>query len=92
MHLVDHRFGEEPARDAGLVRDEDDAEAGAVERANRVDRPGIERQALDAIEIADLLDDRAVAIEEDGAGLTGGHIIRLAAAATAATEMPRMHG
>ena len=39
---------------------------------------GYSDDAVDPIEIADVLDDRAVAIEEHGAGLVLRHVIRLA--------------
>ena len=58
MDIVDDRFGEEPPRHARLVGRQHDAEAGAIERAHGVDRPRIELDALDAIEIADLFDER----------------------------------
>ena len=64
VHLVDDRLGEEAARDARLIRDHHDGEAGAIERADGVDRPRIELDALGAIEIPDFFDDRAVAIEK----------------------------
>ena len=64
VHRVDHRLGEEPAGDAGLVRHHHDAQAGPVERPDRVDALRVQLDALGPIEIADLLDERAVAIEE----------------------------
>ncbi len=67
VHAFDDRFAEEPARDARLVRDHHDAQPGSVERAHRVDAPRIQGDALDAIEIADLFDERAVAVDEHGA-------------------------
>ena len=38
VRLGDERLVEEPAADAGLVGDDDDGEAGAVQQADRVDR------------------------------------------------------
>src|SRR4051794_16737226 len=91
MNVVEDRLREEPARDARLIGDQDDAEARTVQCANRIDRPWIESEALDAIQISDFLDDRAVAIEEHGARLRKSHISRLTASAVAATEIPRIH-
>ena len=67
-----HRFvvgnREAAARDTRLVGDNDDAVAGVVEPPNRL---GGTRQQLDLVRLVQkswILDDRAVAIEEDRAG------------------------
>jgi hypothetical protein len=87
VRLADERFVELAARNPRLVRNDNDREAGAVEHANRVDGPGIERHAAQRIEIADILDHRAVAIEKDRRF----HEVRRVEASTAATSIPRMH-
>ena len=88
VQLLDHRLGEESARDAGLVGHHHHPHAGAVQRADGVDGPGIELDAIRPIEIADLFDQRAVAIEEHRP--VCGHSTRIAASAAAVTSMPRM--
>src|SRR3954463_1566764 len=87
MHLLDDRLGEEAARHARLIGHHDHADAGAVERPDRTAAPGVQLHALRPIEVADLLDDRAVAIDK-GRRVHG---CDRAAAMTAPTEMPRMH-
>ena len=64
VHLVDDRFGEEPARDAGLVRHHDDGKAGAIEQRGPHRSTRDRTRRVDAIEVADFLDEGAVAIEE----------------------------
>jgi hypothetical protein len=92
VYPLDHRFGEISAGDAGLVRDDDHAKAGVIERTDRIDRPGIERHLVEASQVADVLDERAVSIEKHrtSAG-RGHHNDRRAASATAWTAMPVMH-
>ena len=58
---------DDAAGDAGLVGDDDDREAGAVEHAHGVDAEGEEHQPLEAIEVAGLFDEGPVAIQEHGA-------------------------
>jgi hypothetical protein len=71
MHCVDDRFGKKSARDARLIRDDHDADVGLVQGADRADGPWIQLHALRSIEVSDLLDERAIAIQEDsGLGLT----------------------
>ncbi len=93
MDFVHHGFGEESARHARLVGHEDDAEAGAIEAADGVDRPRIQLDPLHAIEVADLLDQRAVAVEKHRAfgEFAHHHKTRLALSRTAAGVTPRMH-
>ena len=55
-----------PARDGRLVGDDDRGKAGAIEQPDRIGGPRKEREQLEAIEVAALLDQRAVAIEEHG--------------------------
>src|SRR4029077_13533346 len=64
VDLFNSRFGKESSRDSRLVGHHHHMQTGPVERAHGVDRPGIEGDALDTIEVADLLDDRAIAVEE----------------------------
>ena len=89
VDLVDDRFGEEAARHARLVRHHDDAEPARFSARMASMVHGIERDALQAIEIADLLDDRAVAIEEHGAREVA-HSTRRVASSTAPTVTPVM--
>ncbi len=99
MHRVDDRLGEEPAGHTRLVRDQYNGKAGSVEHADRVDRPRKQLDAFRSIEVADLLDDGAVAVEENGAfeasgfGALGsiGHSIPRVAARTSAALIPRIH-
>ena len=64
VHLFDDGFGEQPARDARLVGYQDESQPGVIQGADRVDRPRIERQALDAIEKAPLFDEGTVPIDK----------------------------
>src|SRR5262249_25753911 len=86
VDLVQDRFRQEAAGDARLVGDDDDSEPRPVERADGVDRPGKERDARARIEVADVLDHRAVAIEKN----SGIQRACRAAPTTAATPMRRM--
>src|SRR5262245_37677811 len=65
MHDLQHRFVEEAAGDARLVRYQNHPEAGAVESADSGNRIWIQLDALRSIQIANLLDEGAVAIEKD---------------------------
>ena len=87
VRLLDERFREEPPRHPRLIGDDDDDEAGAIEGADGVDGPWKQRDPIQAIEIADVFDQRAVAIQKD----CGFHKLLRAAARTVATSMPRMH-
>ena len=98
VHLVDHRLGEEPARDARLVRDHHDRQPGAIQRADRVDGPRVEptRSARSRYPTSSMM--RAVAIEKHRAPgrapvlfIGIGHNIRRAAPSTRSTPIPRMH-
>ena len=83
VHVVHDRFGEEPARDARLIGDHHDGQARAIERADGVDRPRVELDALGAIEVSHFFDDRAVAIQKRRASrLVVGHSIRRVASST----------
>ena len=64
------------AMPAWLVTHDHD-EAGAVQQPDRVDAVGKEADAIEAIEIADLLDERAVAIEKHGRLTSGPHLCRV---------------
>src|SRR5258707_3883128 len=92
MRLGDERLRKVFAGDAGLVRHYDNYEARAVERADRVGRPRKQRHPLDRSQIADIFDDRAVAVEEYGRARRRGergHKLRRAASRTVATRTPR---
>jgi len=56
---------DDSAPDGGLVRDHDRRESRPLDQSQCVDRPRKQRQLLEAIEVAALLEDRAVAIEKD---------------------------
>ena len=56
---------DDSAPDGGLVRDHDRRESRPLDQSQCVDRPRKQRQLLEAIEVAALLDDRAVAIEKN---------------------------
>ena len=86
MRVFDERLSEEPARDTRLVGHDHDGQAGAIQGADRIDGPRIELDAIDGVEVADVHDHRAVAIEEHGRP----HRVLRAAPTTAATPMPRM--
>ena len=64
--LGDERLLDDAARDARLVRDDDDGEAGAVQQPDGVDAVREEDQPLEAIEVSRLLRSGAVAIEKHG--------------------------
>ena len=66
VNVLDDRLTEKAASHARLIRDHYHAQPRAIQRAHGVDAPRIQRHAIDAIQIADLLDERAVAIEKDG--------------------------
>ena len=63
----DEVLGHDPARNARLVRDHDHREVCPIELPYGVDREGEEHEAIEAIEVAGLLDQSTVAIDEDGA-------------------------
>ena len=65
VDAIDQRFVEKSARDTRLIRDHHGADAGTVQRTNRGDAPRVEHHALGPVEVADLVDERAVAIEKD---------------------------
>ncbi len=57
---------EQAARDARLVRDDDQRPARALQRAQRVHRAGQPLEVLGAADMASILVQHAVAIQEDG--------------------------
>src|SRR2546423_6990588 len=67
MRSFDHLFGEVAARDARLIGDEDGEPARLVEQLDRFGRVREDAIARRMIDVADLLRDRAVAINEDRA-------------------------
>src|SRR5262245_5641195 len=87
VRLLDERFREEAPRHPRLVGDDDDDESAAVEGADGVDGPRKQRNPIETIEIADVFDQRAVAIQKD----CGFHKLLRAASRTVATSMLRMH-
>ena len=66
MNLADARFGKVPACDAGLVRHDDDEYARGVQPTDRVRRAGEQPHLLRCREVVNLLDQRAVAVQEHG--------------------------
>ena len=66
MNVVEERLVDDAAGNCGLVRDDDQGVAGPLEQAQRVRRPGKHGEQLHPIEVAPLLDERAVAIKKDG--------------------------
>ena len=65
VHLVDEGLGKVAAGDPGLVRHQDGEERAAVHQADRLHREGEEAEAREVVDVADLLGERAVAIDED---------------------------
>ena len=64
MHLVQKRLVDDAAADRRLVGDDHGGEAGALQQPKGVGGPGKHGEQIEAIEIAALLDERAVAIEK----------------------------
>src|SRR5215472_7786501 len=78
------RRSRDPAtRDPGLIRDDDDGEAGRPQSRDRSRCAGHKRYCVRVGEVALILDDRAVAIEKDGATATGRQWTHESAATTA---------
>ena len=92
VQLLDDGLGEKSTRHARLIRDDDHGKAGLIEGADGVDGPREKRQVTDVAQVPDILDERAVAVEEDG-GLSWaqGQSICRTAPTTRSTPMPRMH-
>ena len=90
MDLVHGGLGEVPTGNPGLVRHDDHAKAGTVQRPHGINRPGIEHDLLDPAEIPDVVDEGAITIDKHGRS-TGTHKDLRAAAATDCTEMPVIH-
>src|SRR2546423_9116042 len=67
VNLADQRLVEVAARDAGLVRDEYGEPARRVERAHGLRGEREDAVARDMVDVADLLRDRPVAVNEDSA-------------------------
>jgi len=61
-HVVD---AVHPARDAGLIGDHSDGDAGTIERADCFRCPVDEVDPVDRADVAVIDDDRAVAVQED---------------------------
>ena len=66
MHVVQERLVDDAAGDRRLIGDDDRGEAGALEQPQRVGRPREDVEELEPIEVAALLDERAVTIEKHG--------------------------
>ena len=64
-------FGQQALRDARLIRDDDRENPVVVERAYCLGRPGNQSNLVGVGEVVGVFDERAVAIEERGAGGTG---------------------
>jgi hypothetical protein len=67
VHPPEVALGEVAARDAGLVGDDDEAEAGLLEGAELPTDPVVEDEVLGARGIVARLHQRPVAVEEEGA-------------------------
>src|SRR5205085_241842 len=67
VNLADQLLFEIAARDARLIRDEYGEPARRVERAHGLRREGEDLVARDVVDVADLLRDRPVAVNEDRA-------------------------
>src|ERR1700758_2847844 len=91
MQRVDLNFGEEATRHAGLVREEEDEIAGVIQPADRLCRVRHPANAILAADIAVVVIDDAVAVEEggrpwiDGFHLRGGSRI---SACSISSQMP----
>src|SRR5246127_2392975 len=91
MQRVDLNFGEEATRHAGLVREEEDEIAGVIQPADRLCRVRHPANAVLAADIAVVVIDDAVAVEEsgrpwiDGVHLRGGSRI---SACSISSQMP----
>ena len=86
VRLLHEHLCEESSCDPRLVRDDDNDESGAIERADRINGPRKERNLIETIEIADISYQRAVPIKKH----CGFHKPLRATWRTAATPMPRM--
>jgi hypothetical protein len=96
VHLVDPRLGEKPARDAGLVRGHHDRQPRLIQPLHGRNGPRVELHLFDTRQKPDVLDERAVTIQEHGGPprtvrLSGHHNIGRTAPATRSTPIPRMH-
>ena len=76
--FLDERLGHEAARHAALVGDHHGGVPGAAQQPHGVEAPREQPQALEAVEMADVLVERAVAVEKygrshvpDGEGVPG---------------------
>ena len=62
-----HETGiDQPMRDAGLIRDDDQREAGALEQPQRIRGPREQLEVLEPMQVADVNVERPITIEEDG--------------------------
>ena len=71
VHGVDEVLIDDSATDRRLVRDHDCREPRPLQQSQGVDRPWEQRQMVESIEVATLLEERAVAIEKNGAAAHG---------------------
>jgi hypothetical protein len=95
--LEHERLFVEAARHPGLIRDDDNGEPGAIEESYRVDGVGEEGDALEPIQVPGFLQQRAVAVDENGGPHAAGPCAparassrRITASKTTSTLMPRM--
>lgn len=68
MRLGHERFVEEAAGDPCLVGHDDQREARALEHPQGVHGVGEDLEALQPVEVTDLFDEGAIAVEEHGSG------------------------
>jgi hypothetical protein len=64
VQIVHELLAEQPLRDPGLVGGNNQPQPRALQRAQRIDRLGKQRQPIDPIQIPDFFDERPVAIEK----------------------------
>ena len=66
MHCAHQIFAEVAARHSRLIGENHRAESGLVQQGHRLRGPGIELEARGVVDVANLLVQCAVAVEEDG--------------------------
>src|SRR6201988_5177172 len=64
MGAIDEIGAVEPEADTALIRRDAHEESRPVEQANRVDRPGKPADVLDAAQITDVVNQRAIAVQK----------------------------
>ena len=71
VHVVDEVLVDDAATHGGLVRDDHRRKPGSLQQSQGISRPREQRQVIESIQVATLLDECAVAIEKHG-GLAHG--------------------